>query len=570
MKTNVSRLILILLCGPILNAAESQPASPAAPTSSASREFEIHTHYLNFPIKTGGTKHRVTVELDGRVLVKNEIELADAKPDWWAPMDVSPWQGQTLTIRVNALPPGSQALSQITPSDVAIGTDDLYREPLRAQFHFSPKRGWNNDPNGLSFYHGEYHLFFQHNPYGWSWGNMHWGHAVSTDLVHWRELTDVMAPDQLGAMFSGSAVVDHKNTSGFGSVEHPAQVLIYTAAGPEAVQCLAYSTDGRAYTKFTANPVLKQITPGNRDPKVIWYEPEQKWVMSLYVRTNDVDSICFLDSKNLKDWTLLSRIDGYFECPDFFELPLDGDPNQRKWVLTAANSEYQVGRFDGIRFTPETNKLPGQRGRGFYAAQTFSNIPKSDGRRIQIGWLQTETRGMPFNQSMTVPLELNLVSTPDGPRLTWTPVKELASLRSKSKHFNPFTLEPAHKNPLAGFDAELVELTAAVQPNPSGQLLFNVRGAKIACDFAKHEIIVNGHRAPAPSPIGGLKLTILCDRTSLEIFAGDGLSYVPISFQPDPANRSLSIEARDANIQISQLDIHELKSAWSDTPSAAP
>ena len=317
-----------------------------------------------------------------------------------------------------------------------------YREPLRGQFHFSSRRGWNNDPNGLVFYDGEYHLFYQHNPYGWGWGNMHWGHAVSSDLVHWQELGDALAPDPLGPMFSGSAVVDWKNTSGFGKPGQPAQVLIYTAAGDPTVQCIAFSTDGRNYAKFSGNPVVKQITGGNRDPKVIWHEPTQKWVMTLYVEQNRVHTIQFLSSPNLKDWTRMSHTDGFFECPDFFELPVDGDAANRKWVLTAASSEYMVGTFDGTTFTPETPKLPGHRGRGFYAAQTFSDIPSEDGRRIQIGWFQTETPGMPFNQSMTIPLELKLTATLEGPRLTWTPVKELASLRARSHRFDPVTLQP--------------------------------------------------------------------------------------------------------------------------------
>ena len=399
----------------------------------AKREFKINQRYLNLPIKNGGAMRKVTSLVDGQVAVKNDIELADETPDWWAPMDASAWRGRTVTLQVDRLPEDSKALSSIGQSDSILGAEPLYHEALRAQFHFSPKRGWNNDPNGLVFYRGEYHLFFQHNPYGWGWGNMHWGHAASPDLLHWRELGDVLAPDDFGPMFSGSAVVDWNNTSGLGSRGRPAQVLIYTAAGNPAVQCVASSTDGRTYAKFGGNPVVRQISGGNRDPKVMWHKPSQQWIMVLYVELNQVHTIHFLGSPNLKDWHVLSYTDGFFECPDFFELAVDGDAVKQKWVLTAASSEYRVGAFDGKTFTPETPKLKGHRGQGFYAAQTFSDIPVKDGRRIQIGWLQTETKGMPFNQGMSLPHELRLTQTPEGPRLTFTPVKELESLR-KTTH----------------------------------------------------------------------------------------------------------------------------------------
>jgi sucrose-6-phosphate hydrolase SacC (GH32 family) len=531
--------------------------------TNAERRFKIEKRYLNLPIKNGAPKRNVTSLVDGFVEVKNDIELAKAEPDWWAFTDVSAWRGKTVTLRVDKLPEDSTALSSIEQSDSIKDTENLYREPLRGQFHFSSRRGWNNDPNGMIFFNGEYHLFYQHNPYGWNWGNMHWGHAVSRDMVHWQELPDALSPDELGPMFSGSAVVDWANTSGFGKPGRPAQVLVYTAAGNPTVQCIAFSTDGRHYTKFAGNPVVKQITRGNRDPKVMWHEPTKKWVMCLYVERNNVHTIHFLGSINLKDWTLMSQTEGFFECPDFFELPIDGDTLKKKWVLTAASSEYMVGSFDGTKFTPETSKLPGHRGVGFYAAQTFSNIPADDGRHIQIGWFQTATPGMPFNQSMTIPLELKLTSTSDGPRLTWTPVKELASLRAKSHSLDPVTLQPGSANPLAGVKAELIELRAGFEPDGTSEVVFTVRGATILYDAKKQELAVNDHRAPAPLRGGKQQITIYCDRTGLEVFASDGLTYIPMPFIPKAGDLALGLRIKGGSAKFTALQVHELKSAWS-------
>jgi fructan beta-fructosidase len=309
---------------------------------------------------------------------------------------------------------------------------------------------------------------------------------------------------------------------------------------------------------------VKEFTPDNRDPKVFWHAPSGKWVMTLYVETNRVHTIQFLGSSNLRDWTPLSRNDGFFECPDFFELPVDGKASQRKWVLTAASSEYQVGTFDGTRFTPETAKLPGHRGQGFYAAQTFSDIPARDGRRIQIGWFQTETKGMSFNQSMTIPLELKLASTADGPRMTFTPVRELEKLRAKSHRFDRTTVSPGGPNPFAGLSEELVELRAEFEPGNATEVAFNIRGAAIVYDVRKQELSVNGHHAPAPLQNGRQRLTVYCDRTGLEVFASDGLTYIPKPFQPRPDDLSLAVEVKGAPVTFSTLRTWRLKSAWKD------
>lgn len=544
----------------------------AASLTNTQRTFKIEKRYLNLPIKNDAPKIKVTTLVDDRLEVKNEIQLAEGQPDWWAFMDVSAWRGKTVTIQATNLPTGSTALSLVEQSDAIRGGENLYREPLRGQFHFSSRRGWNNDPNGLVFFNSEYHLFYQHNPYGWSHGNMHWGHAVSRDLVHWEEIGDAIAPDQLGTISSGSAVVDWKNTSGLGQDGKPPLVLIYTAAGKPTAPCITSSIDGRHFTKFSGNPIVKRIGEGrNSDPKVLWHEPTKQWVMLLYIDLpGRQHTVHFLTSPNLIDWTLASITKGevaqkhfLFECPDFFELPIDGDVSKMKWVLTAANHEYALGTFDGRKFTAETGKLTGNRGgKGFYAAQTFNDIPTSDGRRIQIGWFKSATPGMPFNQSMTIPLEVKLITTTEGPRQTWTPVKELESLRADSHRLGSLTLQSGQANPLAKIRAELVELRAEFEPGTASIVTFDVRGVPVSYDAAKQELTANGLRAPAPLRNGKQRLTIFCDRNGLEVFASDGLTYVPMPVIPDANVLSLVVGVTGDPVKFSSLDVYELKSAW--------
>jgi sucrose-6-phosphate hydrolase SacC (GH32 family) len=571
---------------------DNPPPIAAKLVANESREITVTNHWLNFPVGNRAPKRVITISVDGQPARKFDIELAEANPDWWAPLDVSAWLGKQITITADKLPENSAALESLRQSDKLLDAQNLYHEALRPQLQFSPRRGWTNDPNGLAFYGGEYHLFFQHNPYGWNWGNMHWGHATSHDLVHWEEHGEALYPDDMGPMFSGSAVVDVNNTSGFGKDGKPPLVLIYTAAGSPTVQCLAYSTDGRTFTKYEGNPVLKQITPGNRDPKVFWYEPTKQWVLTLYVGLPDPNgepdahghhkphhTIQFFTSPNLKDWTYRSASPGLYECPDFFELPVDGDPANKKWVLTAASSEYFVGSFDGEKFTPETPKLPGHLGRGFYAAQTYSNVP--DGRRIQIGWGQAPSPGMPFNQLLTLPCELQLHQTPEGPRLRRAPIKELQALRERTWEIGAMphtvidenktvpasmTLEKEMPNLLADVHGELLEIHADFQPSPDSEVTFTVRGVPVHYSAAKQEISANDIHASAPLQNGQQHMVIFTDRTYFTIFASDGLSYIPIPVIAKPDNLDVAINVHGGPLRVQKLQASQLKSIWDPSP----
>ena len=538
-------------------AAGAIKTPPAPQVANPKREIKIDKRYLNLPIKDGARNHPVSILVDGKLVMTNDIGLADGAPDWWAFVDAGAWRGKTVTVTLDKMPADSMALSSIEQSDLPKLPANLYQEALRGQFHFSSGCGWNNDPNGMVFSQGEYHLYYQYNPYGWSWGNMHWGHAVSRDMVHWKEQPIAIYKHAPGdAVFSGSAVVDKNNTSGWKKGADDLIVAAFTSTGRG--ECIAFSNDrGCTFTEYEGNPVVKHA---GRDPRLLWYAPGKHWVMAVYDEFEGKQWIAFLTSPDLKKWTFQSRIDGFFECPDIFELPLNGDPKNTRWILTAASSEYRVGSFDGKTFTPETPKLPGHRGAGFYAAQTFSNNPQ--GQVVQIGWFQTNTPGMPFNQSMSIPLELNLAKTADGPRLTWTPTRELASLRGKGHKLNDLTIKPGAANPLAEVKAELVEVNAEFTPGDAGEVAFTVRGANIVYDVKKQELVVNGHRAPAPMSGGKQSLRIYCDRTGLEVFASGGLTYVPMPFQPKPGDLNLTVSVKSGDVRFSTLQVHELRTAW--------
>jgi fructan beta-fructosidase len=387
---------------------------------------------------------------------------------------------------------------------------------------------------------------------------MHWGHAVSTDLVHWKELPIAIYPHKFGDwVFSGSAVVDADNTAGFKTGDQDVIVAAYTSTGRG--EAIAYSNDrGRTFTDFSGNPVVKH---SGRDPKVIWYAPGKHWVMALFDEDGKSGGIAFYTSTNLKNWQRASRIDGYHECPEIFEIALDGKPDSKKWVVYGADGAYQVGSFDGKTFTPDGGKLPFNRGNCFYASQTFSDIPASDGRRIQIAWGRINTPGMPFNQCMLFPVKLTLRTTDAGPRLFAMPVREIEKLHAKKHQLKDQAIEPG-KNPLAAVEAELMDISAAIDCGRAAEVSLVVRGTPVTYDVAKQMLTCGGKTAPLKCPGGKLKLRILVDRNSIEIFANDGEVYMPIGKIHPADNRKLEISSKDGAAKATELTVWELRSAW--------
>ena len=448
-------------------------------------------------------------------------------------------------------------------TNVQAQEDAAFQERYRPQFHYTAVKGWINDPIGLLYYEGEYHLFNDHNvkstrfPGGKFDGEQsHWSHAVSKDLVHWEHRPVAVYPDKLGACWSGSGVVDWKNTTGFQTGKEPPLVLAYTSAGSWG-QSLVYSNDrGRTWTKYKGNPVLDKIADSNRDPQVFWHEPTKKWIMVLYVRRGQAH---FFNSDDMKTWTATSVVplEGFHECPDMFKLPVDGDPKNRKWVLYDGPFHYWIGDFDGERFQPQTPALRCEFGKHFHAAQSWET---PDRRRVQIGWMNGGAYpGMPFNQQQTFPCELTLRTTDDGVRMFMYPIDAIKSLYGESFSLENHVLKPGD-NPLADISGELFDIEMAIEPGDATE--FGLRLHETAVVYSDNEIVCPGAKANV-SPIDGvITLRILVDRTSIETFVNRGRVALPCCFLPKKLNTGLNLYAKGGDLMIRSLRVTKLKSCW--------
>ncbi len=543
----------------VSRAATVSLRDPDAPA----RRVTIDRPYLHLPVKTGTPKQRMRLVVGNTLLDEFDIELALVNPDFYTFVDLSAYRGQELAIEADI--PGDElfVLDGLELHDTPPGAEGAYQERYRPQFHFSARRGWLNDPNGLVYFQGEYHLFFQHNPYGWNWGNMHWGHAVSRDLVHWEELPVALTPRAYGDWaFSGSAVIDWKNTSGFQSGPEPPLVIAFTSTGRG--ECIAYSRDrGRTFSEFSGNPVVKH---DGRDPKLIWHGPSNQWVMAVYEILNEgtpekQQTIGFYTSPDLKVWTHQSNLEGFYECPELFELPVDGNHEETRWVVYGADNAYMVGAFDGSTFTPEGPKQPGVHGGAFYAAQTYSDIAASDGRRIEIGWLRSGHAEMPFNQMMAFPTSLSLRRTPEGIRLYKEPVWEITALHEESRAWQEVSLT-AGGNLLEDFSGELIHLEMDIAPQDADRITLDLRGVTVVYHPTTETLQMGEISVPLPLEEGAIHLEVLVDRLSVELYGNYGAVYVPLAIAPDLENRRLSLHVDSGTAMLKGMVAHRLKSAW--------
>jgi sucrose-6-phosphate hydrolase SacC (GH32 family) len=322
---------------------------------------------------------------------------------------------------------------------------------------------------------------------------------------------------------------------------------------------------GRTWTAFAGNPVLKTITPRNRDTLVFWHDPSQRWVMVLYVgypvsNPGNRYTAQIFNSTNLTDWTYESRIEGFFDCPMLFELPLDGQAAEPRWIIHCANMRYQVGRFDGKVFTPETPLIdshPGKSGESEYAPQVFRNAP--DGRTVQLGWLHSNRPGM--RQVMTFPDELALVSTPAGPRLRWQPVPEIEKLYGAVHRARNLPLN-ADAAPAVRARGRHLDIQADIAPGQAREVELNVRGIAIVLHPREHTLTVRGYTLPVALADGRLRLRVLLDETSIELFADDGLVYLPLVISDFGETEAVTLAARGGSARAERLDIAEINPMW--------
>ena len=487
----------------------------------------------------------------------------------------------------------SQILQQDLPQET---------EYYRPAFHFSPENNWTNDPNGLVFFGSEYHLFYQYNPFGDVWGHMSWGHSVSHDLVSWRHLP-VALPEENGIMiFSGSAVVDWKNTSGLGKNGIPPLVAIYTGYRPGLQnQNIAYSTDsGRTWTKYSGNPVLDIHEAEFRDPMVFWYAPSSHWVMVVSMAKEH--RIRFYSSANLKTWNLTGEFGSAgatdvpnWECPNLF--PLKDPRSTQKWVLLVgvgnggpakgSATQYFVGTFDGQKFVndnPADKTLWADFGADFYAAQTWSDIPSEDGRRIMLAWMNNwdyadKVPTHPWRGQMTFPRRLGLAATENGLRLTQNPVREIESLRQDhvmlrnarwsdleallARQKWPSTLEIVAKLQLQGTREFAFELRkGAAHVTRAG---YDAKRNVFYLDRTRSGKALSGtefpsrHEARSVSHDGVIDLRLVLDRSSVELFGNDGLVAITDLIFPERSDNGVGVDVDGDPPKIMSLDMWTLK-----------
>ncbi|MED4225315.1 glycoside hydrolase family 32 protein [Neobacillus cucumis] len=472
----------------------------------------------------------------------------------------------------------------------------MYNEQYRPQIHFSPKENWMNDPNGLVYYKGEYHLFYQYHPHSMVWGPMHWGHAVSKDLLHWEELPIALYPDELGQIFSGSAVIDKHNTSGLKTSDEEVMVAIFTHHGEDnEKQSLAYSNDrGRTWVKYEGNPVI--ANPGEkdfRDPKVFWHEESQKWVMSLA----SGHCIRFYGSPNLIDWELLSAFGseygahgGVWECPDLIRLSVEGE-DQQKWVLFVSINpggpnggsvvQYFVGEFNGVEFICDDAKDVvkwADFGRDFYAAVTWSNLTEP----IWIGWMSNwqyarEVPSAPFRSAMSIPRKLGLRRINGELTIVQTPIDLSPLYRATLLAGETLTLRTSESYQLK-LDVRQLLAKANVLDSTASEFVISLRGEReqleIVFDKIGKEVRIDRRNSGQVSfseefasvdtmPLAALDdFAFILDKTSVELFVNEGSQVMTEIFFPLESPFTLEFKAVDGEVRLGNAAIYQLETSW--------
>ena len=560
--------------------------------------INTNQRYLLLPVEEVIPDVRVSMIVNNKEVNVADVRLAVNRVDYFVPLDLSDYAGKNILLKfkLGSNDPIRGKLSAVCCKEMKLSDtfDTGNREKFRPTYHFSPLYGWMNDPNGMVYKDGEYHLFYQHNPYGSKWGNMHWGHAISKDLINWEHRPDAITPDALGTIFSGSAVVDTDNTAGFGA---GAIVAIYTQNSDRQVQSIAYSTDnGRSFTKYENNPVLTSDARDFRDPKVFWHKETQRWIMLLAVG----QEMQIFSSSNLKDWAFESSFGegqgahgGVWECPDLFELPVDGT-NEKKWVLLCnlnpggpfggSATQYFVGTFNGKEFV---NESPSQTkwmdwGKDHYATVTWSDAP--DNRRIAIAWMSNwqyanDVPTSQYRSPNSVPRDLSLFTVDGETYLQSAPSPELLKLRDISQK-RSFKVNGTRtiKDMIAGNEgAYEIELTIENQyADVIGFRLYNDKGEEVDMQYDMKEKKFSMDRCKSgdvgfnenfpmltwtaiESGKDELKLRLFVDKSSVEAFGDGGRFVMTNQVFPSEPYTHIDFYSKGGAYKVDSFVIYKLK-----------
>ena len=512
------------------------------------------------------------------------------------PLDLSAFAGAAVTVDVHGMPADARCWKELELADTF---DTTNREKFRPLYHHTPAYGWMNDPNGMFYLDGTWHLYFQHNPYGSTWGNMTWGHSTSTDLVHWQYEGTPILPDAHGTIFSGSCVIDRDNTAGFGA---GAVVAFYTSAkstpwGDSQSQSMAYSTDGgKTFTKYAGNPVLTSTKPDFRDPKVFWYAPGKHWVMILA----GGQEMEIYSSANLKQWKYESSFGlkqgahgGVWECPDLVELPVEGT-REKRWVLICNinpggpfggnAAQYFVGTFDGRKFT---NESPTQTkwmdwGKDHYATVTFSNAP--DGRVVALGWMSNwQYQGvlptLQYRGANTIARDLSLYREAGELLLRCAPVPEMEAARAETRNFPSFRVSDSYEvSPLLDGNKGAYEVELELKNNGSERIILTLSNSKgervnMHYDVARQQFVMERSEsgltnfspdfpAMTVAPVvdtDHVRLRLFVDRSSVEAFGDNGKFVMTNRVFPSEPYNTLTFETWRGNFQVKTMKVYRIR-----------
>lgn len=559
--------------------------------------LDVTEDYLLLPIQDDAPEGKICVVKDNEQKgTLMNVRLARERVDSYVPFALSAYKGQHISIEIQGVPETALCWKELKLS----GSFDMAnKESFRPVYHHTPAYGWMNDPNGMFYKDGVYHLYFQYNPYGSVWGNMHWGHSTSTDLMHWNFEGCAIVPDAWGAIFSGSCVVDHENTAGFGK---EAVVAFYTSAkstpwGDIQMQSMAYSLDnGKTFTKYEGNPILTSSEKDFRDPKVFWYAPGKHWVMILAVGQH----MEIYSSVNLKEWKKESEFGamqgahgGVWECPDLVEIPVEGT-REKKWVLICnlnpggpfggSAAQYFVGSFDGKKFV---NESPTQTkwmdwGKDNYATVTWNNAP--DGRCIALGWMSNwqYANNVPTRQyrsANTLARDLTLYREGQELYLKSTPSVEVKKARGKKVSIPSFRVSEKHEIVNLFEDNQgAYEVEILIQNAGASKIAFcllNDKGEKVSMyyDLNRKQFVMDRSESGtvdfskdfpavtvAPANVDKeLTLRLFVDRSSIEAFGEDGKFVMTNLVFPSQPYVKMCFEADKNGYAVKTLNVYKLQ-----------